>query len=199
MLILIQPAHLPISMHQVSFRKTPAPHVQVHALNTVLSVCGTTFTITAFTFGRFEVCTTVEFACGSQMRFLKEFEVTRLLLYHNLRFNKRIFASVRLLNNLIYFLFMSCLSVTNYLLFFHHLPTYRTLQLFLITISLMFKYFQKLPILKTETAFYRFIIDFRSKRWFPDLEFINSAEWTFGFLLSFFTLVNDVIKTSFAE
>ena len=85
----------------------------MHALHTVLSVCGTTFAIATITFGRLEICTAVEFASGSQVRFLKELEVTSLLFNHKLRFNKRVFAGVRLLNNLIYFLFMSCLGVTD--------------------------------------------------------------------------------------
>ena len=164
MLSFIQPTHLPVSVHQVPFGKTPAPHVQVHALHTVLSIGGATFAIAAITFGRLEVRTTIKFACGSQVRFFNEFEVTSLLFDHNLRFNKRVFASVRLLNNLIYFLFMSYFGVTDYLVLFHRLRTYRALQLFLVTIPLVFKYFLELPILKTKTAFYRFVIDFRTKR-----------------------------------
>ena len=67
--VALAPTHLALAVHQVSPPQAQPPHVQLHALNTVLTVGWPTVTVTAYALC-LQFSGAVKLACGAHLRSL---------------------------------------------------------------------------------------------------------------------------------
>ena len=104
-----------------------------------------------------------------------------------------------LLQNFIDFLFVVGFCMGCKLLLFQNFCTNLAFYFFLVTVCLVFLDILEFPHVEAVTAFNRSVIDFLSERRVLDYELFNSAKRTFGFLVSLFGLINDILMASLAE